>query len=123
MKCRYCNGLAARKILDLANQPLSNGYLALCDLSKPEKTFPLRVFVCENCFLVQTQDYASADEVFTSDYAYFSSTSESWLLHAKNYFKMVVKRFGLNNKSNIIEIASNDGYLLKNFVQVLDKIF
>ena len=65
MKCRYCNGLAARKILDLANQPLSNGYLALCDLSKPEKTFPLRVFVCENCFLVQTQDYASADEVFT----------------------------------------------------------
>ena len=117
MKCRYCNGLAARKILDLANQPLSNGYLALCDLCKPEKTFPLRVFVCENCFLVQTQDYASADEVFTSDYAYFSSTSESWLLHAKNYFKMVVKRFGLNNKSNIIEIASNDGYLLKNFVQ------
>ena len=117
MNCRHCEGNLHYHFLDLGFAPPSNAYLLEDDLHAPELTFPLRLFVCDNCWLVQTEDYARADELFTSDYAYFSSTSESWLAHARNYCQMITARLGLNKESFIIEVAANDGYLLKNFVE------
>jgi hypothetical protein len=102
--------------LDLGFAPLSNAYLNQADLTKPEKYYPLKVKVCSHCWLVQTEDYAQADELFSSDYAYFSSTSSGWLAHAAKYTKSMIERFKLNANSFVMEIASNDGYLLKNFV-------
>jgi SAM-dependent methyltransferase len=87
------------------------------DLTKPEKYYPLRVMVCDQCWLVQTEDYAQADELFDSEYAYFSSTSTGWLEHAKCYTEKMSHELGLNESSLVIEVASNDGYLLKNFVE------
>jgi hypothetical protein len=85
-------------------------------LTRPEKYFPLRVKVCNKCWLVQTEDYALADELFNSEYAYFSSTSLGWLAHAFKYTEAISSRLQLNKDSLVIEVASNDGYLLKNFV-------
>jgi hypothetical protein len=102
--------------LDLGFAPPSNAYLSEADLNKPEKYFPLRVMVCDQCWLVQTEDYAGADELFSPEYAYFSSTSTSWLEHAKQYANQVIKSLRLDENSFVIEVASNDGYLLKNFV-------
>jgi SAM-dependent methyltransferase len=116
MNCRHCDSKLSNKVLDLGFQPPSNSYLAEADLSKAEVTYPLRLFVCNNCWLVQTEDYANETEFFSPDYAYFSSTSTSWLEHAKRYCNMVEQRFGLNGTSFVVEIASNDGYLLRNFV-------
>jgi SAM-dependent methyltransferase len=116
MNCRHCDSKLSKKVLDLGFQPPSNSYLAEADLSKAEVTYPLRLFVCNNCWLVQTEDYANETEFFSPDYAYFSSTSTSWLEHAKRYCNMVEQRFGLNGTSFVVEIASNDGYLLRNFV-------
>ena len=101
--------------MDLGFAPPSNAYLSKEDLSKPEKYYPLKVKVCEECWLVQTEDYANSDELFNSDYAYFSSTSTSWLAHAKEYSNKIISRLNLNKDSHVIEVASNDGYLLKNF--------
>jgi SAM-dependent methyltransferase len=84
-------------------------------LKKPERYYPLKLFVCEHCWLVQTEDYAQADELFSHDYAYFSSVSQSWLVHAARYTDMITKRLGLNQNSHVIEVAANDGYLLRNF--------
>jgi 2-polyprenyl-3-methyl-5-hydroxy-6-metoxy-1,4-benzoquinol methylase len=103
--------------LDLGFAPPSNAYISQADLSKPEKYYPLKVKVCTHCWLVQTEDYAQADELFSDEYAYFSSTSSGWLSHASAYAKSVIERLHLNSKSYVIEIASNDGYLLKNFVE------
>jgi SAM-dependent methyltransferase len=114
--CRHCSEPLSRKFLNLGFQPPSNAYLSEKDLSRPEVTFPLRLNVCETCWLVQTEDFTSADEVFTSDYAYFSSTSKGWLAHAKDYSVSMIERFNLGQNSQVIEVASNDGYLLKNFV-------
>jgi SAM-dependent methyltransferase len=86
------------------------------DLRAPEAWFPLKLYVCDRCWLVQTEDYARADELFRSDYAYFSSTSTTWLEHAKRFFNTMRQRLALDENSFVIEIASNDGYLLKNFV-------
>jgi SAM-dependent methyltransferase len=116
MKCRHCGTPLVHTFLDLGFAPPSNAYLTEADLSKPEKHYPLKIKVCDQCWLVQTEDYAQADELFSPDYAYFSSTSSSWLAHAKFYAGQMTQRFGLSSSSLVIEVASNDGYLLKNFV-------
>ncbi len=116
MNCRHCSELVEQKFVDLGFAPPSNAYLTAGELGNPEKYYPLRVKVCTNCWLVQTEDYAGADELFGEDYAYFSSTSSSWLEHAARYTEKIIGRLSLGQNSHIIEIASNDGYLLKNFV-------
>ena len=116
MNCRHCGSHLEHTFLDLGFAPPSNAYLNQADLTKPEKYYPLKVKVCSHCWLVQTEDYAQADELFSSDYAYFSSTSSGWLAHAAKYTKSMIERFKLNANSFVMEIASNDGYLLKNFV-------
>jgi hypothetical protein len=116
MNCRHCEKPLTHTFVDLGFAPPSNAYLTETDLKKPEKYYPLKVKVCDHCWLVQTEDYAQADELFSSDYAYFSSTSTGWLAHAKSYAKQMTQQLGLNADSFVIEVASNDGYLLKNFV-------
>lgn len=117
MNCRHCGKLLEHTFLDLGYAPPSNAYLKKEDLNKPEKYYPLKVMVCDSCWLVQTIDYPTADELFTSDYAYFSSTSSTWLEHAKKYTIEIVNELRLTSDSFVIEVASNDGYLLKNFVE------
>ena len=116
MNCRHCATPLQHTFLDLGFAPPSNAYLSLEDLTKPEKYYPLKVKVCGQCWLVQTEDYAQADELFSAEYAYFSSTSSGWLAHAASYVQAMIQRLHLNRNSLAIEIASNDGYLLKNFV-------
>jgi hypothetical protein len=116
MKCRHCGALLTHTFLDLGFAPPSNAYLTQADLSKPEKYYPLKIKVCDQCWLVQTEDYAQADELFSPEYAYFSSTSSGWLAHAKRYAEKMTHELGLNAQSLVLEVASNDGYLLKNFV-------
>lgn len=116
MKCRHCATPLHQALVDLGAAPPSNAYLTEQDLSRPEAYYPLKVRVCQACWLVQTEDYTQADELFTKDYAYFSSTSASWLAHAARYSEMMTRRLGLNGQSLVIELASNDGYLLKNFL-------
>jgi len=96
--------------------PPSNAYLSKEDLEKPEPKYPLRLLVCTNCWLVQTEDFVGRSDLFTSEYAYFSSTSSSWLKHAADYCKVIVPQLDLGPQSLVVEIASNDGYLLKNFL-------
>jgi SAM-dependent methyltransferase len=117
MRCRHCAAELEHLFLDLGHAPPSNAYLSREQLDSPETTFPLRLYVCERCWLVQTRDYAPAKELFTSDYAYFSSTSSTWLAHAARYFETVRARFALGKDSQVVEVASNDGYLLRHFVQ------
>jgi SAM-dependent methyltransferase len=117
MNCRFCGEKLIRRLIDLGTAPPSNAYLDPEALHRPELFFPLRLFVCERCWLVQTEDYARADELFRSDYAYFSSFSKTWLDHASRYVDGVVERFGLDKRHRVIEIASNDGYLLQYFNQ------
>jgi SAM-dependent methyltransferase len=118
MNCRHCNKKLTNLFADLHYSPPSNGYLTQEQLSKPEKYYPLRVQVCDSCWLVQTEDYveSATDGLFDDNYAYFSSTSSSFLKHAKNYCENMITRFNLDSESLVIEIASNDGYLLKNFL-------
>jgi hypothetical protein len=117
VNCRHCKENLKHLFLDLGNTPISNAYLTKDDLVRSETSYPLRVFVCTECWLVQTEDCLDVDRLFTSDYAYFSSTSKSWLDHAKIYSEKIRKRLLLNSNSLVVEIASNDGYLLKNFVK------
>jgi len=116
VKCRHCRTPLAHTFLDLGFAPPSNAYLNQADLSKHEKYYPLKIKVCDHCWLVQTEDYARADELFSPDYAYFSSTSSSWLAHAKSYAEQMTQLLGLSSDSLVIEVASTDGYLLKNFI-------
>jgi hypothetical protein len=118
MNCRHCKAFLKHTFLDLGFAPLSNAYLSKKDLNHPEVYFPLQIKVCDQCWLVQTEDYVQADKLFSSKYAYFSSTSSSWLSHARQYAEKMITELGLNNQSFVIEVASNDGYLLKNFVDV-----
>ncbi len=116
MRCRHCAVPLAHTFLDLGFAPPSNAYLTMEDLKRPEKYYPLRVLVCDRCWLVQTEDYAQAGELFSPLYAYFSSTSIGWLKHAEKYVTDMTAQLGLSGDSFVIEVASNDGYLLKNFV-------
>lgn len=116
MTCRHCQSTSLEVFLDLGHAPPSNAYLSEADLSEPEITYPLRILVCTSCRLVQTEDHADAAELFSPAYAYFSSTSRSWLEHAAAYARMIVARLGLSERSFVVEIASNDGYLLRNFL-------
>jgi 2-polyprenyl-3-methyl-5-hydroxy-6-metoxy-1,4-benzoquinol methylase len=116
MNCRHCKTFLKHTFLDLGFAPLSNAYLSKEDLNRPEIYFPLKIKVCDQCWLAQTEDYAQVDELFSHDYAYFSSTSSSWLNHARQYAEKMITELGLNNQSFVIEVASNDGYLLRNFL-------
>jgi SAM-dependent methyltransferase len=113
MKCRHCGTELTRPLIDLGSAPPSNAYLTHAALSAPEKWYPLRVLVCDHCCLVQTEDYAHHGELFSDDYAYFSSFSTSWLAHAQAYVATMTERFGLTAASHVVEVASNDGYLLQ----------
>ena len=119
MHCRFCNNKLNNLVADLHYSPPSNRYLTNDQLSKPEVYYPLRVQVCDSCWLVQTEDYVQSetDGLFDENYAYFSSTSTSFLEHARKYCEKMISRFGLDSESLVIEIASNDGYLLKNFIE------
>jgi hypothetical protein len=116
MKCRHCHTTLQHPFLDLGFSPPSNAYLSFEELDTPEVYYPLKVSVCTHCWLVQTHDFKRADELFRNDYAYYSSTSTSWLKHAEKYCFMMKERLKLDESGFVIEIASNDGYLLKNFI-------
>lgn len=113
MKCRHCGTKLRLPFLDLGTAPPSNAYLGADKVNAPEMFFPLRVLACDACWLVQTEDYAGREALFTEDYAYFSSFSASWLKHSETYVKAMITRFGLGAGSNVVEIAANDGYLLQ----------
>jgi SAM-dependent methyltransferase len=113
MKCRHCRAELSLPLLDLGSAPPSNAYLTMATLHAPEKWFPLKVLVCSECWLAQTEDTAGAEELFDAEYAYFSSYSGTWLQHAERYVAEMQNRFGLKEASLVIEVAANDGYLLQ----------
>ena len=113
--CRFCGAALERTFIDLGMSPLCETYPSVGDLNRGEVYYPLHVYVCGQCYLVQLEEYESAEKIF-SDYAYFSSYSDSWLKHADNYCAQMVSRFGLDERSFVVEVASNDGYLLQHFV-------
>lgn len=116
MNCRHCTAPLTQTFVDLGFAPPSNAYLTAAELTRPETYFPLKVKVCERCWLVQTEDTAAAGDLFKADYAYFSSTSSGWLAHAKRYSEEMIDRLALTRASFVVEVACNDGYLLRNFV-------
>jgi len=113
MKCRHCAADLDRVCLDLGSAPPSNAYLSEAALRAPEVWYPLRLLVCERCWLVQTEDHAGREALFSADYAYFSSFSSSWLAHARAYVEAMRSRFALTPASLVSEVAANDGYLLR----------
>src|SRR3982074_2002761 len=106
MNCRFCKAPLTHVFIDLNNSPASNSFLTEEELNEPEIFYPLKVFICDTCFLVQVDEYKKSDVIFDSNYAYFSSYSTSWLQHAKEYTAMMTERFGYNEQSLVIEIAS-----------------
>ncbi|MCL4428073.1 MAG: class I SAM-dependent methyltransferase [Deltaproteobacteria bacterium] len=117
MKCRFCGNNLYYEFIDLINSPPSNSYLSFEQLNESEIFYPLKLFVCDKCFLVQIDEYKKNIDIFNNDYAYFSSFSTIWTEHAKNYVEMITDRLQLNKNSLVIEIACNDGYLLQYFKQ------
>ena len=115
-RCRLCDNDLQHSFVDLGKSPLCETYLTASELEQGESFYPLDTLVCEQCFLVQVKEYVAPSDIY-SDYPYFSSYSQSWLAHAKRYCETVTERFQLNTDSRVIEIASNDGYLLQNFVK------
>jgi SAM-dependent methyltransferase len=113
MKCRHCESELTFSLVDLGSAPPSNAYLTIQKLNGPETWFPLRVLVCECCWLAQTEDFAQTQELFDADYAYFSGFSSSWLAHCERYVADMVARFDLDTDSHVVEVAANDGYLLQ----------
>ena len=113
MKCRHCAQQLTRSFVDLGAAPPSNAFRRPGQLAEPEIWLPLRVLVCDNCWLVQTADFAAPESLFDADYAYFSSVSSSWLQHAETYVETMVTRFSLDPSSRVVEVAANDGYLLQ----------
>ena len=112
MKCRHCCAELKLPLVDLGSAPPSNAYLTPQTLYAPEKWFPLRVLVCEHCWLTQTEDFAQANELFDADYAYFSGFSSSWLAHSKQYVADMIERFNLTADSHAVDVPANDGCLL-----------
>lgn len=115
MNCRHCNHLLTNVFCDLQTCPPSNAMVKSHELNHPELYFPLKVFICESCWLVQVDEIEKAESIFNDEYTYFSSYSTSWLAHAENYANEMIKRFGFDHNSLVVEIASNDGYLLQYF--------
>jgi SAM-dependent methyltransferase len=115
MKCRFCSKKINSVFIDLGSMAVSNAFLTLEQLNKGETIYPLKVIVCDNCFLVQVDEYQKREEIFSSDYVYFSSVSDFWLEHSKKYVAKAITDFNLNSNSLVVEIASNDGYLLQYF--------
>ena len=115
-KCRFCNEELTYTVVDLGMSPLCESYIKPDQTNELEKFYPLHTYICHHCWLMQLEEFVSPNEIF-SDYAYFSSYSESWLEHAKKYTELMISRFGLNSNSFVVEIASNDGYLLQWFLQ------
>jgi len=113
MKCRHCNTDLSEVFIDMGVHPPSNSFLSPEQLKEPEARFPLCVYVCSNCFLVQIDELKKTEEIFDQDYVYFSSFSSSWLNHARLYTEMAIDRFKLDSESIVVEVASNDGYLLQ----------
>lgn len=113
MKCRHCQQELTLPCLDLGSAPPSNAYIGANELAAPETWYPLRILVCETCWLVQTEDHAQREQLFDADYAYFSSFSRSWLDHARRYVDEMIGRFGLTLAHRVVEVAANDGYLLQ----------
>ncbi len=116
-KCRFCETTLRYTFVDLGMSPLCESYVDADNLDKMEPFYPLHVYVCEECFLVQLQEYVSPQEIYL-EYAYFSSYSDSWLEHMKFYVKMMNEKFGIDSEKQVVEIASNDGYLLQYFVEL-----
>ena len=115
MKCRFCQHELTHEFIDLVSSPPSNSFLSAEDLNEPEVFYPLKLFVCDKCLLVQIDEYKKSEEIFSDKYVYFSSFSSTWLEHARQYVEMITPRLGLNNESFVVEIGSNDGYLLQYF--------
>jgi SAM-dependent methyltransferase len=115
-ECRFCRASLQRTFVDLGMSPLCEMYPSAADLNHGEVYYPLHVYVCERCYLVQLEEYENRENIF-SDYPYFSSFSDSWLKHAENYCEKMTARFGLSAQSLVVEVASNDGYLLQYFVR------
>jgi 2-polyprenyl-3-methyl-5-hydroxy-6-metoxy-1,4-benzoquinol methylase len=115
--CRFCRAPLSRTFADLGVSPVANAFLSLAQLNKMEPFFPLHAYVCEACLLVQLEDFEAPEHIFNDQYAYFSSYSDSWLDHARRYTEAITPRLGLNEKSFVVEVASNDGYLLQYFVK------
>ncbi|MBM87254.1 MAG: SAM-dependent methyltransferase [Gammaproteobacteria bacterium] len=113
MKCRSCSSVHLIDFCDLGQAPLSNGLIPECQLGQNEKRYPLKIKTCVECLLVQTQDFVEAHDIFTFDYVYFSSYSSTWIKHAEKFVQEVVKNYNLNHNNFVVEIASNDGYLLQ----------
>jgi SAM-dependent methyltransferase len=118
MDCRFCKTELKEVFIDLVNSPASNSFLSYKQLNEPEVFYPLKVYTCHACFLVQIDEYKKSDTIFNEEYVYFSSYSKSWLAHAKAYTEKMIARFKLDEKSLVIELASNDGYLLQYFKEV-----
>src|SRR3989339_261127 len=118
MGCRFCNHSLDKVFLDLGHASPSNSFLTEEEISKPEVTYPLKAMLCDNCFLVQVEEQKSHEEIFNKDYVYLSSMSKQWLEHSKKYAEMAKGRFVLNTGSRVMEVASNDGYLLNYFKEM-----
>ena len=112
--CRFCSTELRHVMCDLGMSPLANSYVRFEDLHAAEKIFPLKVWVCEQCLLAQLEAFEPPDTIF-SNYLYFSSVSTSWVEHARRYCEMMIERFGFDTSTQVVEIASNDGYLLQHF--------
>ncbi|HTF20141.1 MAG TPA: class I SAM-dependent methyltransferase [Chryseolinea sp.] len=115
MNCRFCKEPLTNKFVDLVSSPLSNAFLTPEQLNEPEYYYPLTIYACTHCYLVQIEEHKKAKDIFNSEYVYFSSYSKSWVQHAKLYVENMISRFGYNEHSHVLEIASNDGYLLQHF--------
>lgn len=116
-KCRFCNSELNYSVVDLGMSPLCQKHVKPENANDMEKFYPLHAYICQKCWLMQLEQFATPDEIFADDYAYFSSYSESWLEHARKYTELMISRFNLKSTSFVVEIASNDGYLLQWFLQ------